>query len=473
MKSRDILEALNDTDEKLIADSAPKKKKSKKPLFIGGGITAAVCAGIAGVMFLNNVGQLAHNAGAIVKAVYPKTPQYNVNMFGEGETKEWRHYRREQRTNGLLYSDTLYDFTQNTAPLVLSDEENTVYSPINIYEAAAMLAEITDGDSRAQLLEMLSVDDIDTLRETANAIWTTNYFDDDTSSSILANSVWLSDSLEYSKAPLLRLAENYHASSFSGEMGSENYNKLLQNWLNENTKGMLKEQAGKIEMPEETLVALASTVYFKARWDNEFSDKNNTESVFHAPDGDVTAEFMNKKELTDHIAYGEKFTAFDYRFYEGGQMRFILPDEGVSIEELLNDKEIYDYLSASWDEWEKREFRRINFSVPKFDITNDTEISDMFKALGVTDVFDMDKADFSPLLGNLPSEISKVQHAARVTIDEEGCTAAAFTVMMDCGAALPPDEVIDFTLDRPFIFVIESDCGSPLFMGVISNPTEG
>ena len=45
--------------------------------------------------------------------------------------------------------------------------------------------------------------------------------------------------------------------------------------------------------------------------------------------------------------------------------------------------------------------------------------------------------------------------------------------MMDCGAALPPDEVIDFTLDRPFIFVIESDCGSPLFMGVISNPTEG
>lgn len=468
MKSRDILEALNDTDEKLVADSAPKKKKNKKPFFIGGGIGAAVCAVVAGVMILNNAAQ---NAGVIVKAVYPKTPQYNVNMFGEGETKEWRDYRREQRTNGLPYSKTLYDFTQNTAPLMLSGEENAVYSPLNIYEAAAMLAEITDGDSRAQLLDMLSVDDIETLRETADTIWTANYFDDDTSSSILANSVWLSDSLEYIEAPLLRLADNYHASSFSGEMGSDSYNKLLQDWLNENTKGMLKEQAQKIEMPEETLVALASTVYFKARWDTEFKSKNNTESVFHAPDGDVTAEFMNMKEMTDNIAYGEKFTALDYRFYEGGSMRFILPDEGVSVSELLNDKEIYEYLSASWDEWDKREFRRINFSVPKFDITQETELSDMFKALGATNVFDMEKADFSPLLGNLPSEISKAQHAARVTIDEEGCTAAAFTVMMDCGAALPPDEVIDFTLDRPFIFVIESDCGSPLFMGVISNPT--
>lgn len=42
--------------------------------------------------------------------------------------------------------------------------------------------------------------------------------------------------------------------------------------------------------------------------------------------------------------------------------------------------------------------------------------------------------------------------------------------MMMLGAAMPPDEEIDFTLDRPFIFVLESYLGLPLFVGVVNQP---
>ena len=61
-------------------------------------------------------------------------------------------------------------------------------------------------------------------------------------------------------------------------------------------------------------------------------------------------------------------------------------------------------------------------------------------------------------------------HAARVAIDEEGVTAAAYTVMMEAGAAMPPDEEIDFTLDRPFVFAITSQDGLPLFIGIVNTP---
>ena len=37
------------------------------------------------------------------------------------------------------------------------------------------------------------------------------------------------------------LAEYYYASSYSGTMGSMEYNKMLQDWLNEQTGGLLKE----------------------------------------------------------------------------------------------------------------------------------------------------------------------------------------------------------------------------------------
>ena len=66
--------------------------------------------------------------------------------------------------------------------------------------------------------------------------------------------------------------------------------------------------------------------------------------------------------------------------------------------------------------------------------------------------------------------LSKAEHAARVAIDEEGVTAAAYTVMMEAGAAEPPDEEIDFTLDRPFVFAITSQDGLPLFIGVVNTP---
>lgn len=55
--------------------------------------------------------------------------------------------------------------------------------------------------------------------------------------------------------------------------------------------------------------------------------------------------------------------------------------------------------------------------------------------------------------------VSTVQHDVRVAIDEEGVTAAAYTVMAMSGAGAPPDDEIDFVLDRPFLFALTSPDG--------------
>ncbi|MCH5341826.1 MAG: hypothetical protein J1E01_10180 [Acetatifactor sp.] len=48
----------------------------------------------------------------------------------------------------------------------------------------------------------------------------------------------------------------------------------------------------------------------------------------------------------------------------------------------------------------------------------------------------------------------------------ESFTAVAYTVMAASGAAMPPDEEIDFTLDRPFLFAITGAGNLPLFGGL-------
>ena len=92
--------------------------------------------------------------------------------------------------------------------------------------------------------------------------------------------------------------------------------------------------------------------------------------------------------------------------------------------------------------------------------------------MGVKNVFDSGVSDFSPLTEDAENlMVSRIQHAARVTIDEDGCEAAAYTVgVVELTAAMMEEpEIIDFTLNRPFLFVV-AEGSLPLFAGVVNTP---
>ena len=95
---------------------------------------------------------------------------------------------------------------------------------------------------------------------------------------------------------------------------------------------------------------------------------------------------------------------------------------------------------------------------------------DGLKALGVTDVFDMDAADFTPLTDVPLVYVSQAKHAARVIVEEEKVEAAAYTIIGAAGAAAPPGDTVEFTVDRPFLFAITGPAGLPLFVGVVNDP---
>jgi len=418
-------------------------------------------------------------AKQLAKAEYPEMVQYPVTSESEYDHEAYQAWRTslfERRPEDKSYQNGIREFYEVTAQEFLTNTEgkNKVYSPLNVYMALAMLAETTGGESRQQILNLLRAESMETLRNNAAILWNANYCDDGTVTSLLAGSVWLNEKIPYKQKTLDTLAQNYYASSFSGTMGSAAYNKMLQDWLNEQTGGLLEEQASKIEMDPATVVALATTVYFRAKWANEFFEGNNTEDVFHAASGDVTTEFMHQSG-TNTYYWGENFGAISRSLENSGEMLLILPDEDVTAEALLTDKEVMEFIYDHYS-WENSKFLIVNQAVPKFDVSSDYSLLEGLKKLGVTDVFDFSKADFTPLLDDTsavdlpPVAVSEATHAARVAIDEEGCVAAAFTVMLACGAARPPEEQVDFVLDRPFLFVINGQDGQPLFIGIVNQP---
>ena len=150
------------------------------------------------------------------------------------------------RSKGTSYPAAFLHFTKETGTL-LSAEENTVLSPANLYLAFAMLSETTDGDSRAQLLSLLGLENTDASRAAGNYVWRNLYGETSTGKTLLGSSVWLNENVPYNEETPRLLAEQYLASTFSAPMGDEKTDKAIGEWINENTGNLLQDAAGGIQ----------------------------------------------------------------------------------------------------------------------------------------------------------------------------------------------------------------------------------
>ena len=310
-----------------------------------------------------------------------------INEWSISQRKQWKAEDTDALEAGRK---SLQTFITKGIKYFLSeqDHKNRVYSPMNIYIALGMLAELTNGNTRQQILDVLEVENVEELRKQAKNIWDTTYVDDGASKRVLASSVWMRDDLNYNKKTLDTLAENYYASSFSGDMGSDEYSAALQAWLNEQTDGILNEQVKDVKLKENDIITLATTICFSAKWFREFNKENTKQAVFHAATGDIQRDFMNRTEYTGRYYCGDKFGATSQYFENnGGSMLYILPDEGISVYDLLEEEQVMSLIYENYDDIQSKDIK-INLSVPKFDIASDMDISDSMKKLGIIDAFD-------------------------------------------------------------------------------------
>lgn len=419
------------------------------------------------------------NAATELAVVQPTLPEA-VRSPGENASDEeydaWQTYSETRLAAAKGNTKAMRAFYKKTLAQVLgaSDaakkdaEENAVYSPVNVYLALAMLAETTDGDSRQQILDLLGEKDLSALRKRVGNLFTANYQDDGVATTLLANSLWMNESVQYTQKTVDAIAEKHMASVFSGKPGTPEMDKALHSWINEQTKDLLKEQAESLTLDPATVLALVSTLYLKAPWADPFEEANTKQETFYAPAGEKTVDMMHTSETMGYYS-GDAFEAVAVPLKNSGYMWFFLPKKGSTAGDLTADKQVLKLLTAP-DSYKNFSYPQVNLTLPKMDAVSDRDLIDDLLALGVTDVFDAAKSNFSPLMKDADGIfVSQVKHAARVKTDEEGVEAAAFTAILLEKASMPID-FVDFTVDRPFFFAVTGYTGDLLFTGVINDP---
>lgn len=450
-------------------------------------LKAAMCAVLAGLMLAGCAVQPQtdnkRGGGAAVDLTkyvvreaaypaYPKEPRFE-DYFDENGEGDWdaydaayTEYREalQKLGKGRLDQESaapVLTFADRTAEAIFTNSENRVYSPISLYAALAMLTEMTDGETKQQVMELLGAADSETLRQTVRDLWMSVYLDDGRSVCRLANGAFLRENADVKQEAVDALVDWYYASTYRVPMGTAEADKAIAGWLNQNTGGLLSEETGNIRTDGNDLLRLYNTIYYKSGWQDAFKSSQTKQDTFTAADGSAQrVDFMHRTESGSYRK-GDGYTAA-LRSLNYGRMVFVLPDEGVTPESLLQRQGFLAELTGDYNAAE------LVWSVPKFDVKSSTELNGVLQALGVTDAFDMAEADFTPLTDN-GAFLSSAMQAARVKIDEEGVEAAAYTEIVCADSAMmevPP--TVEMDLDRPFLFVIFDNSNVPLFVGTVN-----
>ncbi len=364
------------------------------------------------------------------------------------------------------------DFYEKTMKTFLQCENvdsNVVYSPVNVYIAMGMLARCTTGEAQQQILDLLGDETIDEVRDNIKYLFENLTIDEEKCITSLANSIWLNAGMEFNEEVIRELGEEYYTSTFSGAMGSEALNQMFQDWINDNTNGLLIEQIKDFKLDSNTVIALVSTIYYKVSWENEFDIRNTYEETFYKDGEEIRLDFLhNSSEEMDYYM-SETFTAISIPTLNGAEWYF-LPNEGYTNEDILEDEGLYELLGGKDSNIIALKNSEVDYSIPKLDVESKADIIEGLMELGVTDIFDSAYSDLFTIVDSSDVSVNQVIHAARLINDEDGVEAAAATVAnVLIGVDITEPIRLRFDCNKPYVTVV-TEYGVPIFTGIINNP---
>lgn len=357
------------------------------------------------------------------------------------------------------------DFSLKLFQKSYSGTKNSLISPVSVMTALAMTANGAGGKTLEQMETVLGGDL--SIEELNGHLKTFLEGRENTEKVKIncANSVWFRDEENRLtvKQDFLKKSEDYYDAAVYKKPFDEQTVKDINQWVTENTDGMITEVLDQI--PDDAVMYLINALMFDGEWARVYNENNIYEGSFTGIDGTAQpVKMMSSEEnkyLDDGMAIGF------VKNYAGGQYSFValLPKEGISLD---------DYIAAlSGEIWcntlSQARDATVYATTPKFSYEADMLLNDTLAAMGMTDAFSAGAADFSKMAQSTRGNISigRVIHKTFIAVDERGTRAGAVTAVEAIDESAPM-EVYTVKLDRPFVYaIVDNATGLPIFMGAV------
>lgn len=365
-------------------------------------------------------------------------------------------------------------FALNFYRQINTGDDNLIFSPISLSLALSMTLSGARGDTRDEMLQVLSLTSLgEELHPAFNALLqaienseasmppadkTGNPFNLN-----IANAIWGQSGADFEQEFLDGLAVNYgagiHEVDYIKDVAAARY--AINQWIANETENKIPKLIPDNVLDTSTRLVLANAIYFKGSWAFPFNEGGTRKAPFTLLD-DKTIEVDMMTLSNAMLPYsqqdGFQVVALPY-LSRDFSMLVILPDVGrfADIEVGLSVETLQAAVNAM-------ETTQLAISIPKFDFETGVNAVPPLKNLGMISAFN--NADFSGISKSMALFISDVLHKATITVDEKGTEASAATMV-----AMQESVPEALLIDRPFIFAIRhKPTGSILFMGRVLKP---
>lgn len=345
-------------------------------------------------------------------------------------------------------------------------EPNWIMSPLSASIALSMAANGTDGNSQKQIRDALGYSGLqmDEVNDYYHYLCNELKAVDNSAKFNFANSVWLDNEFSFYDSFVKTNKKMYDAEVATLDLSKKSALDKINAWSAKKTENLIPAILN--DLSDSTLLCILNSLYFRAEWDSWFEGSRTVDEVFTSASGKQSQVKMMKKNELKLYYRNETFALADFGFGNGAfSMVVLLPNEGFTLEESLQ-KFTVDY----WKEYRENRVGKIAdliISFPRFEVKYEADLVEVMKGLGITDIFDFNKADFSKMTSS-DIFINLLKQSSRIKVDERGCEAAVTTVVGEWFGSTYAEEV-EFNMNRPFAFLIEEEStGTILFMGKVT-----
>ncbi|WBW98247.1 serpin family protein [Oceanirhabdus sp. W0125-5] len=357
----------------------------------------------------------------------------------------------------------------------LNKEKNMLISPLSIVSSLALLQNGGSNGSDDEIIRFLFGKDLE-LNQAKELINTQfrdliiNCVNDEKDEVIIGNSVWFDNRVSDNvNDDFLKVSkENFFSEVYTEDFINNTKEAVgkVNKWIELKSKGKLKDIMEEEEVSDEFWGTSVNTLYFKGNWSTEFNPSMTKKEKFTKANGDsIMVDMMNK--ITYSSVYEDDNMYALHLPYQGAHtMTFILPKNGITLNEVLKDMSLNHWNKIKNDE--NRMYSEVKLKVPKFRYEYETKLREYLSDNGINKIFTSVEKPLEGIMNN--AYISEIVHNTVISLDEEGTEAAAVTRELLCGSGMPENEV-EFYCDKPFAFIISNWRNNTiLFSGVVYEP---
>jgi serpin B len=286
----------------------------------------------------------------------------------------------------------------------------------------------------------------------------------------LANALWIQRGVTLQTPFLTALTDTFGAppqdTNFSG--APESARQAINAWVSQHTARLIENLLPQGSVSAATVFVLANAIYLKANWATPFETRLTHAAPFTTSTGGrVSVPFMSAERAAYPYTSASDYQAVDLPYRSSSLSLLAILPTGESLTRLeptLNAGALASLVAAL-------RVRRVNLLMPKLHLHTQTSLNGPLETLGMTDAFGS-SANFSGITTKVPLQISLVEHAADLKIDEQGTVAAAATgIVGPTAIALPPGPPVTLNLDHPYLLLLRDDAsGAIVFVARVADP---